>query len=366
MHVVICGAGVIGAAVAYFLSERGVRVTVVEPTGVACAASGKAGGFLALDWCDGTPLMDLARTSFAMHAELPDRLGDDSGYRRLETLAVSAGSGAAADRRDGSPAMADGWVDGGRVRRVLGSEETTAQVHPERFTRALLDAARDRGAVLVRAAARGVERDARGAVRGVDLGDRVLEADAAVIAMGPWTERAAAWLPLPWVRGLKGYSLTLHPRQRVPAQALFVDPLELGGRPAEPEVFPRPDGEVYVCGLSEEAPVPASAAEVSVDAAAGDALRRFAGRLSGSLRDAACGPTQACYRPLTLDGLPLLGAVPGVPGAYVATGHGSWGILLAPASGLALAELIADGRSVVADLTPFDPGRLPPLRERGP
>ena len=55
-----------GAAAGYFLSRRGVAVTVVERTGVACAASGKSGGFLALDWCDGSPLGPLARASFAL------------------------------------------------------------------------------------------------------------------------------------------------------------------------------------------------------------------------------------------------------------------------------------------------------------
>ena len=50
MRVVICGAGVIGACTAYFLARRGIEVVVVERTEVAAAASGKAGGFLALDW----------------------------------------------------------------------------------------------------------------------------------------------------------------------------------------------------------------------------------------------------------------------------------------------------------------------------
>src|SRR5689334_24230136 len=82
MHVVICGAGVIGACTAYFLSCRGVDVTVVERTDVACAASGKAGGFLALDWCDGSPLDALARRSFALHAELASDVAKDCGYHR--------------------------------------------------------------------------------------------------------------------------------------------------------------------------------------------------------------------------------------------------------------------------------------------
>src|SRR4051794_1035782 len=83
MHVVICGGGVIGACTAYFLARRGVAVTVVERTGVAAAASGKAGGFLALDWCSGTPLDALARRSFRLHDDLPKQVGADWSYRRM-------------------------------------------------------------------------------------------------------------------------------------------------------------------------------------------------------------------------------------------------------------------------------------------
>ena len=93
MRVVICGGGVVGACLAYFLSLRpGVEAVVVERTGIACAASGKAGGFLALDWCDGTPLGPLARRGFALHAGLAADLGGEDrwGYRRLDTLAVLA------------------------------------------------------------------------------------------------------------------------------------------------------------------------------------------------------------------------------------------------------------------------------------
>jgi len=68
MDVLICGGGVIGASIAYFLSCHGVRAIVFESAGVACAASGKSGGFLARDWCEGSPLAPLARRSFALHA----------------------------------------------------------------------------------------------------------------------------------------------------------------------------------------------------------------------------------------------------------------------------------------------------------
>src|SRR3954452_10812512 len=93
MRVVICGGGVIGASIAYFLTLRGVRPTVVERCGVACAASGKSGGFLALDWCDGTSLEALARRSFGLHSSLAEDLHDDWAYRRLETFGGILSSG---------------------------------------------------------------------------------------------------------------------------------------------------------------------------------------------------------------------------------------------------------------------------------
>src|SRR6266516_2009279 len=169
MRVLICAGGVIGASIAYFLSRRGVRSVVIERTGLACAASGKSGGFLALDWCDGTPLESLARRSFALHASLPEEIGGDWGYRRLATYAGFAGA-----------------------------------QQPDRFTEALMRAAQARDAELRIGCVSGLVRDRGGAgVRGVRLDGETIEADAFVIAMGPWSILAAGWLPLPGVFGLK-------------------------------------------------------------------------------------------------------------------------------------------------------------------
>ena len=95
-------------------------------------------------------------------------------------------------------------------------------------------------------------------------------------------------------------------------------------------------------------------------------------RLSPALGAARVLASQACHRPVTQDGLPLIGRVPGLEGAYVATGHSVWGILNAPATGEAVAELILDGAARTVDLASFDPARLAPLdpaqlqRESGP
>jgi len=104
-------------------------------------------------------------------------------------------------------------------------------------------------------------------------------------------------------------------------------------------------------------PLPERADQVVPRADAGAVLQQVAGHLSSALLGVEPQVVQACYRPVYDDGLPLLGPAPGVAGAYVATGHSCWGILNAPASGLAMAELIVDGRAQSVDLRAYDPQR---------
>jgi len=63
--------------------------------------------------------------------------------------------------------------------------------------------------------------------------------------------------------------------------------------------------------------------------------------------------------------MPIMGAIVGVNGAYVATGHGVWGILNGPATGEALAELIIDGAAKTVDISPFSTARLQVLDMSG-
>ena len=132
--VVVCGAGVVGACVAHFLTAKGAPPIVLDAVGPACAASGKAGGFLALDWCDGSAVGPLARRSFALHQQLSEEVGG-YGYRRMTThsLSVRPGGCKAGGRR---PPQLPAWVDAHNVAQssVIGTPETTAQVRGTRLS----------------------------------------------------------------------------------------------------------------------------------------------------------------------------------------------------------------------------------------
>jgi glycine/D-amino acid oxidase-like deaminating enzyme len=100
MRALIVGGGVIGTSIAYHLTARAADVIIIERKAIACAASGKSGGFLAMDWCDGSPLMQLARRSFALRAELAEQCNGGWGYRRITTYGgVMTGSSTFAWRR---------------------------------------------------------------------------------------------------------------------------------------------------------------------------------------------------------------------------------------------------------------------------
>jgi glycine/D-amino acid oxidase-like deaminating enzyme len=357
MRVLICGGGVIGVSIAYFLSCRGVRPIVIERAGLACAASGKSGGFLALNWCDETPLEALARRSFALHAELAKEIRADWGYRRLTTYAghvtEATGSGSGIYKLD--------WVrDDVRLNQRLGSPETTAQVHPGRFTEAMMRVAQDRGAEL-RLGNASFRGGTGKSAAGVQVDGEIIEGDALVIAMGPWSNVSAGWFPLPTVFGLKGHSLVFETGTRLPAEALFLEYQEASGAVHSPEIFPRRDGTTYVCGISSETPLPLAPADVAPDPGAIERLEAICSRLSPVLASSKILARQACFRPVTRDGLPLIGRLRGLDNVYVATGHGVWGILNAPATGEAMTELIIDGVGRTLDLSRFDPGRLSPL-----
>lgn len=259
-RVVVCGGGVIGACTAYFLSQKGgaeVAVTVVERSSPACAASGKAGGFLALDWCDSGPLSALARPSFALHRSLSSLLDGPSsyGYRPLHTLSLPLLPNSPSSPSPSTSPSLPSWIDGAAAAappRTLGTPETTAQVHPRLFTAALLAAS---GAEVVVAEAERVVVADEGRAVGVALRGRddPIPADAVVLALGPWTARLGLVASLFDVSGIKAHSIVLRPKDpsAVTPHALFLSYRpEPGAKLLDPEVYPRPTGNESVAFCS--------------------------------------------------------------------------------------------------------------------
>ena len=288
-------------------------------------------------------------------------MSGDWGYRRLTTHLGSASHRKGFHHRSNDQGIA--WLSAAvMVHQRLGSTKTTAQVHLGKFTQVIMEAAQARGAELRIGRVTGVvQQGNKGRVEGVLVDNEKIDGDAAIIAMGPWSILAAEWLPLPAVFGLKGHSLVFDTDARLSADALFVEYREASGAVQAPEVFPRSDGTTYVCAISSDSLLPIDPADVAPDPGAIERLLRMCHDLSPALASAKVLARQACYRPITRDGLPLIGRVPGVEGAYVATGHSVWGILNVPATGEAMAELIIDGAAHTLDLSPFNPGRIPAL-----
>lgn len=377
-RVVICGGGVVGACTAYFLATHAASPTVptlVERCAPACAASGKAGGFLALDWCDSTPALSrLARASFALHRRLADALGgaDAYGFRPVHTLSILLPPHPAASSSSPQHPLLPPWVDpsaSAAPPRELGTPDTTAQVHPGLFTKAVL-AASGAEVVIGEVERVVVARDGRVAGVVVKGRDGVLDADAVVLALGPWSGRLQVVSEVFDVSGLKAHSIVLRPREpeKVTPQCLFLSyQPEPGAKMLDPEVYPRPTGEVYICGMSKDENPPDDPATIVGEPDSIAMLHKIAGKVSSQLKKeegAEVVAEQACYLPCTADGLPVIGEIPGVKGCYVATGHSCWGILNGPATGAALAELILDGKSKIVDLEPFSPARFLKRRSR--
>eukprot|EP00879_Flechtneria_rotunda_P003899 GHRR01004139.1.p2 GENE.GHRR01004139.1~~GHRR01004139.1.p2 ORF type:complete len:358 (+),score=109.03 GHRR01004139.1:58-1131(+) len=265
--VVICGGGIIGAATAYYLAQLGVGATVIERETIAAAASGKAGGFLALDWNDNSPVGPLARRSYALHKQLADTLGRETiGYREVDTIQV-VGSAVPPRARSKWSVNLPAWLDGHITKSSkLGAKSTTAQVHPAKLTTALMSVAETiGGAKVVIGTVTGISTSSSGAITGVKVQQESsngsikaeIAADAVVLAMGPWTGAARAWLPTaPATAGQKAHSCVFRPKEPMSDTMVFTAFRTADGRTTEPELYPRPDGTVYVCGETDGSPVP--------------------------------------------------------------------------------------------------------------
>lgn len=211
-------------------------------------------------------------------------------------------------------------------------------VDPGRFVRALGDAVVDRGAELVI----GEVTDVRARHSGVDvdLPNRTLHAETAVIATGAWLSKLTKpWVRTP-VRAGRGYSFT------VPLERPILGPIYL----PEARVACTPyQGGLRVAGTMEFRDPDDALQPARVDAIVASAAPLLDGVDWNCRSDVWVGP-----RPVTPDGRPLIGEV--AQGIYVAGGHGMWGLAHGPVTGRLLAEHITTGKQPEA-LREFDPLR---------
>jgi glycine oxidase len=359
--VIVVGGGPVGAACARELALAGRRVLVLDPEGDEGQAWKAAAGMLApqLEAEEEDPLLELGLAAREHYGPLSEALreatGSDIGLWR-EGIAWVAGDEAEAgelrskvawQRQQGH--LAD-WLDADEVRSRWSWLGPTfgafwapheGAVDPVRLVGALRQDARRLAAVLEQDTVTGI--DSRGdRVVGVQGRRGRYAAGHVILAAGAWSG-AIAGVPRPVaVAPVRGQMAAL--------------PWPAGARRAI--VYGRGG---YLVARGEEAIVGSTMEYTGFDAGVTPAglARIFAAAtaLCPALTAAEVRRTWAGLRPVTPDGLPIIGAEPRLRGLWYATGHGRNGILLAGLTGLLIKQLLA-GEPAAEDLAPFAPERF--------
>jgi glycine oxidase len=367
--VVIVGGGIAGVVTAYYLAKAGVASVVVERDAIGSHASGFAYGGLSPVTGAGIPgpLAEVAQAGMRLHRDLAETVVEEAGigidFRVRPSLALAFTEvearrlQAALPWQEQQPGYAARWLGAAEARRVepriseeaLGAVaiEGTADVEPYRLVLALTRAA-ERLGVSVRHGRITDLRRRSGKVTHVVLERGEIACDTVVLAQGPWSAEASAWLDLPIeVRPLKGQILRLQaPGPPVPCSVGW----------GHNYATTKPDGLLWAGTTEEEAGF-----DEETTREARDEIGAALVKMLPAMADARVVHQTACLRPVASDGLLLLGRVPGFDSVYMATGAGRKGILFGPAMGRAVADLILTGKSTLA-LEAFSPGRF----ARGP
>lgn len=421
-EIVIVGGGVIGTTIAYFLSRHPTynpsihRISIIEATSLASAASGKAGGLLAL-WAYPSCIVPL---SYHLHAELAAKHNGAErwGYRPLYCASVQATAikkpllkqqqqqqqqqsptnnpnpilSPSPSKNEGekkgkqSPKIvesfkdkkrSDGkisvqipqdldWIDKDTIEAYteMGTPHTTAQVHPYHFTNSMADLAVEAGVEVVYGRVRDIDFSS-GGVRKVIYEDRTskikheLPVTDVILAAGPWTP--ILFPPAP-INAVRAHSVLI--KADVSPYAIFSEislPKDCK-RPRKksvvtPEIYPRPDGTVYACGDADSSvPLPLSSELVNCDESQCQDIIDYISTISTVLREGQVLKKQACYLPSVKGNAngPLIGKTK-LKGLFLATGHTCWGIQNSCATGKLMSEIIFDGETKSANISSLDP-----------
>ncbi len=365
-EVVVIGGGIAGAAVALELVERGVAVNVVDAERPGAAATGASAGMLAPQYESPgrSPLFDLLVQSRDHFPDFAARLEALSGHslpvRWPGMLVANVSAEETEAARDAvrwqeeagqpseivSPEEADGLQSGINQgvdsfvwlpREGLVDSQALAEVLPEALTATDVRLITGRQVVEIMRSA--------GRVSGVRLADgRSLDADVVVVAAGAWSDGIKG-LPrsLP-VKPVRGHLLRFPPGE-APLQRVLASH---AGR----YIVPRDDGSMLAGSTMDYVGFDRSLSEEGMKT-----VHRSATELLPALATAEAVERWADLRPISTDGLPVIGPDPEVKGLHYATGYGRNGILLAPLAGRVVAELITEGASPT-DWRPFSADRL--------
>lgn len=371
--VVVIGAGVVGAATAWYATRAGLRVVVVDRGSVAGGTTGAGeGNVLVSDKPPGAEL-DLALRSSRLWRELADEVGGFE-YEPKGGLVVAASAGgfesltelAAAQAAAGVDTVvvaADGLAEHephlgpGLAGGVLYPQD--GQVQPMLAAARLLRAARLAGAeVRTGAEVTGFLRDGD-RVTGVRTLDGDIAAGAVVNAAGTWGGEVAALagVRVP-VLPRRGFILVTEPlppiiRHKVYAAEYVSDVAsDDAGLQTSPVVEGTPSGPVLIGASRERVGYDRTLSVRVLRALAAQAVRLFPVLAGVQVIRAYRG-----FRPYCPDHLPVIGADPRAPGLFHACGHEGAGIGLAPVSGALIAQLIRGERPLL-DVGPYRPERF--------
>lgn len=365
--VVVIGAGVQGASLAFHLASRGAAVVVVERSTVAAGATGRSSGLVRV-YYDLLAESKLAWTSYGWFRDWAERVGGECGFTRTGFLWMEPGerlervrANSASHRELGVDSSVIGADDIRRLAPSLDVGDEVAVWEPESgyadpfMTAAgFLAAARTRGARLVPGAEVTAVPVSGGRVTGVETTRGPVSAPVVVDAAGAWAGLVAALvgldIPVSVWRHDTGYL-------GVPESIARPIPVVIDNAN---RMYFRPEGsDMVLVGLEDDNQIGGSPDRATSEAAADfrdraseRIIRRVPGLIDGTFRTSHSGQDG-----LTPDQRPMLGPA-GPDGFYLDCGHSGTGFKTAPAVGLGMAELILGAAATSVDVAPFDPGRF--------